>query len=418
MKRFKIRVACLLLNMIFLPWVGLAGDGLVKTPAGSYLKIGVGPRALSLGEAYVSLCQDATSLYWNPAGLSLMKVGELMLSSNDLSLNSRQDLVLMAFPMRKKFGLGFYGNYYSIGDIERRSGPVDVAEGKVEAKNILLGAGLGVKLRSDLSLGISGKYINETLDKDKAKSFGVDLGMMGKVSFLEYGVSLQNLGGKMGFVNKSYELPLMARAGISLNILKDRLTLALGVRKVINNKENDKVNINYGVEFSPLGFMVFRVGYKQSFPQNLLKYGLGIGLKISPINLDYAYLPFEDIGDTHRLALTFRERDKKVKAIKRIEREEDGLKGRVVILRFINNTGDKNLDWLEKGISDMLTTELSNSKYLRIVETELIAPKDGIINDELATKIKRETKADYILSGSYLKVGDKIRCQSLQHFSF
>ena len=37
------------------------------------LKIGVGARAIGMGEAYTAQADDVSSLYWNPAGLALMQ---------------------------------------------------------------------------------------------------------------------------------------------------------------------------------------------------------------------------------------------------------------------------------------------------------------------------------------------------------
>ena len=38
--------------------------------AGDFLTNGVGGRALGLGGAYVSIADDATATYWNPAGIA------------------------------------------------------------------------------------------------------------------------------------------------------------------------------------------------------------------------------------------------------------------------------------------------------------------------------------------------------------
>ncbi|MCK7521899.1 MAG: hypothetical protein MZV64_31575 [Ignavibacteriales bacterium] len=37
-----------------------------------FLKIGVGARGVAMGEAYVAVANDASSLFWNPAGLAQM----------------------------------------------------------------------------------------------------------------------------------------------------------------------------------------------------------------------------------------------------------------------------------------------------------------------------------------------------------
>ncbi len=40
--------------------------------AGSFLDLGIGSRAIALGSAYVSVANDGTSFYWNPAGASTL----------------------------------------------------------------------------------------------------------------------------------------------------------------------------------------------------------------------------------------------------------------------------------------------------------------------------------------------------------
>ena len=42
----------------------------VGTIGGQFLKIGIGARAQSLGGAFVSVADDASAIYWNPAGVA------------------------------------------------------------------------------------------------------------------------------------------------------------------------------------------------------------------------------------------------------------------------------------------------------------------------------------------------------------
>src|ERR1017187_8620383 len=46
------------------------------TTSADILKIGVGARAIGMGEAYTAQADDSSSLYWNPAGLALMQERE------------------------------------------------------------------------------------------------------------------------------------------------------------------------------------------------------------------------------------------------------------------------------------------------------------------------------------------------------
>src|SRR5690242_3299611 len=60
--------AALLLHSVGLGWA--SGPG---TTGADFLKIGLGARAMGMGEAYVAQADDVSSLYWNPAGLALMQ---------------------------------------------------------------------------------------------------------------------------------------------------------------------------------------------------------------------------------------------------------------------------------------------------------------------------------------------------------
>src|ERR1700704_2769799 len=66
MKRLSL-VAILCLGFQF---VEAADSG---TTSANFLKMGVGPRAVAMGEAQVGLADDVYATYWNPAGLAQLQ---------------------------------------------------------------------------------------------------------------------------------------------------------------------------------------------------------------------------------------------------------------------------------------------------------------------------------------------------------
>ncbi|RME01091.1 MAG: hypothetical protein D6814_02220, partial [Calditrichaeota bacterium] len=62
-------------------WIGLGVQGLYAQAGGleSPFALGVGARAIGLGNAYVAFPTDATAIYWNPGGLDQLERKNLVL---------------------------------------------------------------------------------------------------------------------------------------------------------------------------------------------------------------------------------------------------------------------------------------------------------------------------------------------------
>ena len=68
MKQFnKYIMITFIFNLLF-------GVDKVGTTAAKFLSIGVGSNAVGMGGSYTSIADDATAMYWNPAGLSFYQI--------------------------------------------------------------------------------------------------------------------------------------------------------------------------------------------------------------------------------------------------------------------------------------------------------------------------------------------------------
>ena len=89
----------------------------------------------------------------------------------------------------------------------------------------------------------------------------------------------------------------------------------------------------------------------------------------------------------------------------------------VAVLYFDNLSGDAELEWLRKGLTDMLVTDLSQSPDLRVLSTDRLYQilSDMKKLDERSTSfetvraVAEEADADTVILGSYAKLGDTIR---------
>jgi len=84
----------------------------------------------------------------------------------------------------------------------------------------------------------------------------------------------------------------------------------------------------------------------------------------------------------------------------------------IAVLYFSNLSQDKSLDWLDRGLSEMLTTNLAQVQGLDVLSTERIqgslqrvGKKDGAMDPGLAQAVARDAGADAFITGALLKVG-------------
>ena len=67
----------------------MLGSQRAGTAMGQFLKIGVGGRAASMGEAFVAVANDASALYWNPAGITQLEKNQVIFSRTNWPVDVR-----------------------------------------------------------------------------------------------------------------------------------------------------------------------------------------------------------------------------------------------------------------------------------------------------------------------------------------
>jgi hypothetical protein len=116
---------------------------------------------------------------------------------------------------------------------------------------------------------------------------------------------VQNIGSRIKFIEKSYALPLSIRLGLSCR-LGEKFVLALDGVAPIDNDPNVHVGCEYVLDVIKSVAIAFRLGYKTTSTSDLdALSGLsaGLGFNIKGLNVDYAWVPYGDLGYTHRISL-------------------------------------------------------------------------------------------------------------------
>ena len=275
--------------------VGNVYAGGVGTTAADFLKIGLGARASAVGDAFTALADDGSCLYWNPAGLVQLKNKQLLVSYNSWFAGIKQGYISFTLPLSEEESVGVGTNYLDMGAFEGRD-EEGTPTGSFGASDFQLTIGYANKLSDKFMAGLSGGILQDTIANDKKNTYLVNAGVLffTKKS-LSLGLSVQNIGSKLSSDN----LPLTLKLGVARKMKS--LTLAADISKPIDNE----MYYSTGGEWSIRKDLFLRVGYKSN--QDIASgIAIGIGLKREKIDFDYAYVPYGDLGNTHRISIVIK----------------------------------------------------------------------------------------------------------------
>ena len=258
-----------------------------------------------MGSAASVLTEGAGAANWNPAKLAGLKGKHLSASYNMLFIDESQGYLGFATQLKDDMGvLGGGMNYLTVGDIERRAGDTENPDSLFDSNNMALAFSYArAEVRPGLALGASLKYISQDLDTQTDKAVAVDLGSTYQLNdTYTAAFVVQNLGGKVGPDN----LPLLIKGGVARSFLDGKLAAAADVDWLAYD---ERFYLDLGAEYLLGKGLAFRAGYQLGRSQDelggLTGLGAGLGLKFDRFTLDYAYVPFGDLGDTHRMTLGF-----------------------------------------------------------------------------------------------------------------
>lgn len=283
---------------------GLQAAG-VGTTGASFLKVGVGARELALGSAASVLTEGANAANWNPGKLADVKQKSLSASYNMLFIDESQGYLGYASPLESGAGvIGAGLNYLTVSDIEKRAGDTDKADSKFSNNNMALTLSYArAEVSPGLALGANLKYISQKLDVQTDKAIAVDLGSTYKLSSAwTAAFVVQNLGGRIG----PDQLPLIFKGGAATRFFDGKLAVAADADWLAND---ERFYLDLGAEYALNAMFAFRAGYQLGRAADklggLTGLGAGLGLKYERFSLDYAYVPFGDLGDTHRMTVGY-----------------------------------------------------------------------------------------------------------------
>lgn len=284
----------------------------VGTIGGQVLKIGIGARAVAMGSSFVSVADDATAIYWNPAGIA--RIQKSVLSINHTTWLADIGYAEAAYLFHTRFLPGTIGiNARSLYMDEQQVRTIFRPEGEgrsSDSGDMVLGVSYGRSLTDKFSAGIGANYLQSSLASYTGSAVVFDFGTLYNTGYrsLRIGMAIQNIGSDMTFIDDQVKMPTVFRVGMSMNLYESGSQLVLMAGDFSHPPDNSE-RASWGMEYGFKEFFFLRSGYQ--FNSDLETYSVGLGFKLaaalnSEARVDYAYTDMGAMPAVHRVSVDFR----------------------------------------------------------------------------------------------------------------
>ena len=310
-----------------------AGEFLkVGAAGGQFLKIGVGPRASAMGGAYGAVANDLTSIFWNPAGLADIEGVGAYFGYTSWFLGFSHNFAAACLPLGEDFTAAVHFTNFTSDEIPITTMSTPRGDGTYyTVGDVAFGLSFSGYLTEQFSFGITGKYVSNGFASMNADGIAFDIGTMYETGIqgIKLGFSIHNLSTKLQYqgqdlrstkklwtamdasprdveyLSSDYNLPLIFRAGVASDIIKNDDHNLIGAVDFITYSDVPE-QFSLGAEYTWKDLVSLRGGYILGSDSFGLSGGAGLkyiggGFKGM---IDYSITPVEYLGWVNRFSVS------------------------------------------------------------------------------------------------------------------
>ena len=298
----------------------------VGTSAANWLKVESGVRGIGMGGSQTASGRGLSGVYYNPASIAFIDVSELYFSNSSYLAGITHNTFGYGVRLTPTDYFGLHLFYLNSGAMERTT---EVSpDGTGETFNVLdlsLRLVYGKHLTDRLRIGGSIKYLREEIYTTSMQSFVFDLGSNFDTGIygIILGMSINNFGpdvqfvgegldvpvpdstdisGKLSKITQKFSVPLVFRMGIQKNLLSEVSANHLIVSADAINPIDYTVYGGVGLEYSWHNIAFIRCG--THLFHDTAGLSLGGGLKWGMFVIDYAYVNYGILKETHQFGIS------------------------------------------------------------------------------------------------------------------
>lgn len=278
--------------------------------AGDMLSIGVGARALGMGGAFAAVADDASTMYWNPAGMVNVKGVEV----SSVKLIGTEGLAADYTYLNILYNIGENAGTFGVGYLQQKFGNIIIRDSSgtqigapEESSDNVINAAYARKISSWLSAGINAKALFGIYPGSGAgqgyNGFGGDAALYidtaeiyGALKGLTLGINLQDPYTEINIPGGEDRVACNLKTGAAYNLpfvfleeMSSRMTVAADYDTQYSGE------YHFGAEFMWNKMIAIRGGIKGYISGNGgldqdAEVSAGAGIKWYFLRIDYAYV--------------------------------------------------------------------------------------------------------------------------------
>ncbi|MBU0742831.1 PorV/PorQ family protein [bacterium] len=305
------RIALLVIVALALPQAANAQlFAKVGTFGAQFLQIGTSARATGMGSAFTAIADDASSVFWNPAGLVEVRGNEFHASQVEWPADINLSSAVLAFNPRilpGTFALSVRSLW--LDPMLVRTAYLPEGNGQTfDAGMVGFGFSYSRFWTDKFSAGFTLNYLHMGLAEEAVNTASFDFGIIYRIGVrgLRLGMVIQNLGGKITYDELPAKMPTIFKVGASFNITQTSNHSLLASGEFQHPSDNTE-RANLGLEYKLKELLYLRGGYYISYDTEEYSGGFGVIVntgKDSRAIVDYSMVSMTALDLVHRLSLT------------------------------------------------------------------------------------------------------------------
>jgi hypothetical protein len=288
-----------------------------QTTIYEFLRNDVGARAAAMGGSFVSVLNDPSATFYNPAALATVKDKQASFgyTRHLVDINSG----FAAYDQNiEGVGMMHAGvQYYNYGTMEERDVPGNLL-GTFGASDIAVSVSMARELEENLYYGVTAKIIHSSIDDVSSTGLAGDVGILYVLpgnNPVTLGASVTNIGTQLSkYMSTREDLPLDVTIGATVKPQHLPFLLSFNFHKLTDKQDNFGAHFRqftFGGELQLGKAVQIRIGYNNERRRELkigtssgmagLSFGAGISLE--KVRFDYANTSFGSIGSINQITV-------------------------------------------------------------------------------------------------------------------